>query len=72
VQISIAVNATVIGVADAPRGHQDFDCGAAKKFVLDSHGVVAACSGQQAPLVDEAELQLSGATRSARPPACFR
>jgi glutathione-independent formaldehyde dehydrogenase len=42
VQIAKAVNATVISLADAPRGYQDFDAGAAKKFVLDPHGVIAA------------------------------
>lgn len=39
--IAKIVNATVIGLADAPEGYQDFDKGAAKKFVLDPHGTVA-------------------------------
>jgi len=34
-QIAKAVNATVITLDDAPRGYQEFDSGAAKKFVLD-------------------------------------
>ncbi len=38
VQIAKAVNATVIDLEDAPRGYQEFDKGAAKKFVLDPHG----------------------------------
>src|SRR5687768_7906614 len=42
VQIAKAVNATVITLDDAPKGYQDFDKGAAKKFVLDPHGMVAA------------------------------
>ena len=41
VAIADAVNATVIRLDDAPKGYQDFDRGAAKKFVLDPHGVVA-------------------------------
>jgi glutathione-independent formaldehyde dehydrogenase len=42
VQIAKAVNATVIRLEDAPRGYRDFDKGAAKKFVLDPHGVLPA------------------------------
>lgn len=38
--IAKIVNATVIGLNDAPQGYKDFDKGAAKKFVLDPHGVV--------------------------------
>ncbi|MCW0212294.1 MAG: formaldehyde dehydrogenase, glutathione-independent [Pseudonocardia sp.] len=38
--IAKAVNATVIGLDDAPRGYQEFDRGAARKFVLDPHGMV--------------------------------
>jgi glutathione-independent formaldehyde dehydrogenase len=34
-----AVNATVISLDDAPRGYQDFDKGAAKKFVINPHGI---------------------------------
>ncbi len=41
-QIAKAVNATVIRLDEAPDGYQDFDQGAAKKFVLDPHGMVAA------------------------------
>ncbi|MEU6641063.1 formaldehyde dehydrogenase, glutathione-independent [Saccharomonospora sp. NPDC046836] len=41
-QIAKAVNATVIPLSNAPQGYQDFDRGAAKKFVLDPHGMVAA------------------------------
>src|SRR3954447_10158432 len=39
-QIAKAVNATVITLDDAPQGYKDFDKGAAKKFVLDPHGLV--------------------------------
>jgi glutathione-independent formaldehyde dehydrogenase len=38
--IAKAVNATVISLDDAPKGYQDFDQGAAKKFVLDPHGLI--------------------------------
>jgi glutathione-independent formaldehyde dehydrogenase len=37
-----AVNVQVITLEDAPKGYQDFDKGAAKKFVLDPHGLVPA------------------------------
>jgi glutathione-independent formaldehyde dehydrogenase len=39
--ISKAVNATVIPLDDAPQGYRDFDQGAAKKYVLDPHGMVS-------------------------------
>jgi glutathione-independent formaldehyde dehydrogenase len=42
VQIAKAVNATAIKLDDAPKGYKDFDRGAAKKFVLDPHGLLAA------------------------------
>jgi glutathione-independent formaldehyde dehydrogenase len=42
VQISKAVNATVITLDEAPSGYKDFDQGAAKKFVLNPHGLIAA------------------------------
>jgi len=42
VQIARAVNATVIPLADAPRGYRDFDKGAAAKFILDPHGLLSA------------------------------
>jgi glutathione-independent formaldehyde dehydrogenase len=38
--IAKIVNATVVGLNDAPQGYKDFDKGAAKKFVLDPHGEV--------------------------------
>ena len=38
--IAKIVNATVISLKDAPKGYKDFDSGAAKKFVLDPHGLV--------------------------------
>jgi glutathione-independent formaldehyde dehydrogenase len=40
VAIGKAVNATVIPLDGAPQGYEDFDKGAAKKFVIDPHGVV--------------------------------
>ncbi len=40
VQIAKAVNVTVIRLDDAPQGYIDFDKGAAKKFVIDPHGLV--------------------------------
>lgn len=39
-QIAKAVNATVIPLDEAPKGYEDFDKGAAKKFVLDPHGML--------------------------------
>jgi glutathione-independent formaldehyde dehydrogenase len=42
VKIAKAVNATVITLDDAPKGYKDFDKGAARKFILDPHGMVAA------------------------------
>ena len=39
-QIAKAVNATVITLDDAPDGYQQFDQGAAKKFVIDPHGSI--------------------------------
>lgn len=38
--IAKAVNATVIGLDDAPKGYSDFDKGASKKFVIDPHGTL--------------------------------
>ena len=37
-----AVNATVISLDDAPQGYEDFDKGAARKFVIDPHGMLVA------------------------------
>jgi glutathione-independent formaldehyde dehydrogenase len=42
IQIAKAVNATTISLDEAPQGYQDFDKGAAKKFVIDPHGMIAA------------------------------
>ncbi len=41
VQIAKAVNATVIPLVEAPQGYADFDSGAAKKYILNPHGMVA-------------------------------
>src|SRR5215204_322692 len=41
-QIAKAVNATVITLDEAPEGYRDFDKGAAKKYVLNPHGEIAA------------------------------
>ncbi len=40
VQIAKAVNVEVISLDKAPKGYQDFDKGAAKKFVIDPHGLI--------------------------------
>ena len=40
-QIAKAVNVTMISLDQAPQGYKDFDKGAAKKFVIDPHGMVA-------------------------------
>ncbi len=42
IKIAKAVNVEVITLQDAPRGYADFDQGAAKKFVIDPHGMIAA------------------------------
>lgn len=42
IQIAKAVNVTVITLDEAPRGYHDFDKGAARKFVLDPHRMIAA------------------------------
>jgi len=39
-QIAKAVNATVIELDDAPQGYEDFDKGAARKYVLDPNGLM--------------------------------
>jgi glutathione-independent formaldehyde dehydrogenase len=41
IKIAKAVNATIISLTDAPRGYKDFDKGAAKKFIIDPHGMAA-------------------------------
>jgi glutathione-independent formaldehyde dehydrogenase len=38
--IAKIVNATVIPLDQAPKGYEDFDKGAAKKFVLDPNGLI--------------------------------
>jgi glutathione-independent formaldehyde dehydrogenase len=40
--IAKAVNATVIPLDDAPKAYQEFDWGAAKKFVIDPHSMIPA------------------------------
>ncbi|WP_373515514.1 formaldehyde dehydrogenase, glutathione-independent [Persicitalea sp.] len=42
IKIAKAVNVEVITLQDAPKGYADFDKGAAKKFVIDPHGMIAA------------------------------
>ena len=41
IKIAKATNVTVISLNDAPKGYKDFDKGAARKFVIDPHGMVA-------------------------------
>jgi len=38
IQIAKAVNAQVISLDEAPKGYEDFDHGAAKKYIIDPHG----------------------------------
>jgi len=40
IKIAKAVNVTVISLKEAPKGYRDFDKGAAKKFVIDPHGMI--------------------------------
>ena len=42
IQPAKACNATIISLDQAPQGYQDFDKGAAKKFIIDPHRSVAA------------------------------
>jgi glutathione-independent formaldehyde dehydrogenase len=42
IKIAKAVNVTVVKLEQAVQGYKDFDKGAAKKFVLDPHGMIAA------------------------------
>ena len=39
-QIAKAVNATIISLDEASQGYEDFDQGAAKKFVFNPHGLI--------------------------------
>jgi glutathione-independent formaldehyde dehydrogenase len=39
IKIAKAVNATLISLDDAAKGYKDFDKGAAKKFIIDPHGI---------------------------------
>jgi glutathione-independent formaldehyde dehydrogenase len=41
IQIAKAVNVTTISLEEAVKGYKDFDKGAAKKFVIDPHGMIA-------------------------------
>ena len=40
--IADIVNAEVMSLEDAAQGYETFDAGAARKFVLDPHGMIAA------------------------------
>jgi glutathione-independent formaldehyde dehydrogenase len=40
VQIAKNVNATAISLDEAPQGYQEFDQGAARKYVIDPHGLI--------------------------------
>jgi len=42
IKIAKAVNVTTITLDEAPGGYKDFDHGAAKKFVIDPNGMIAA------------------------------
>ena len=42
IQIAKAVNVTVISLDEAPKGYEDFDKGAAKKFIFDPHKILRA------------------------------
>jgi glutathione-independent formaldehyde dehydrogenase len=44
VQIAKAVNATPIPIDDAPRGYDEFDKGASRKYVLDPNGFLGTSS----------------------------
>ncbi len=42
IQIAKAVNVTVISLDESPKGYEDFDKGAAKKFIFDPHKILRA------------------------------
>ena len=42
IKIADAVNVQVINLDEGPKGYMDFDKGAAKKYVIDPHGMVPA------------------------------
>jgi glutathione-independent formaldehyde dehydrogenase len=42
--IAKAVNATVVTLDEAPQGYKDFDSGAARKYVLNPHGLIPAAA----------------------------
>ena len=42
IEIAKATNVTVISLDESMQGYKDFDAGAAKKFVIDPHGMIAA------------------------------
>jgi len=42
IEIAKATNVTVISLDESVQGYKDFDAGAAKKFVIDPHGMIAA------------------------------
>ena len=42
IKIADAVNVQVITLSDAPQGYADFDKGAARKYVIDPHGMISA------------------------------
>jgi glutathione-independent formaldehyde dehydrogenase len=42
VQIAKNVGATVIGLDDAPRGYEEFDKGAARKYILNPNNLIPA------------------------------
>jgi glutathione-independent formaldehyde dehydrogenase len=42
IKIAKAVNVKTITLDQAPKGYKDFDKGAATKFVIDPHGLIAA------------------------------
>ncbi len=41
-QIARNVNASIISLEEAPEGYAEFDKGAARKYILDPHGLLAA------------------------------
>ena len=42
IEIAKAVNVTTISLDESPQGYKDFDKGAAKKYVIDPHGMISA------------------------------
>jgi glutathione-independent formaldehyde dehydrogenase len=58
IQIAKFVNVTVVGLEDAVAAYKEFDNGAAKKFVLDPHGIVRAHLAKGRPAMQSGQISI--------------